>query len=173
MKLDRFEDFRTWARDRNLIDGSDPVSQLLKTAEELGELAKGVNKNRLNEIKDGIGDVAVTLVIVAEQWNIGRFELLCNDRFIGNFVHQTNKKMAVLTLLGEIGYIAFLTSRGNTRDIDRVETEAGALTRCIVMLQDIANLHGVTFEECLDVAWAEIKDRKGHMQDGVFIKEGD
>lgn len=27
--------------------------------------------------------------------------------------------------------------------------------------------------ECLQVAWLEIKDRKGRMVDGVFVKEAD
>jgi hypothetical protein len=27
--------------------------------------------------------------------------------------------------------------------------------------------------ECLDQAWNDIKDRKGRMVDGIFIKEGD
>lgn len=89
-----------WARDRNLIDGSDSKSQLLKTMSELGELADAINKRRPTEIKDGIGDVLVTLIIVAAQ-------------------------------------------------------------------------EGLTLGECLEAAYAEIKDRKGRMVNGVFIKEGD
>ena len=27
--------------------------------------------------------------------------------------------------------------------------------------------------DCIDAAWQEIKDRKGAMRDGVWIKEGD
>lgn len=89
-----------WANDRNLILGSDSKSQLLKTMSELGELADGINKRRPAEIKDGIGDVLVTLIIVAAQ-------------------------------------------------------------------------EGLSVEECLAAAYEEIKDRKGRMVDGVFIKEGD
>lgn len=40
---------RQWAEDRNLIEGSDPKSQLLKTMSELGELADGINKGRQAE----------------------------------------------------------------------------------------------------------------------------
>jgi NTP pyrophosphatase (non-canonical NTP hydrolase) len=89
-----------WAEARNLVKGSDPKSQLLKTMSELGELADGINKNRLDEIKDGIGDVTVTLIIVAKQL-------------------------------------------------------------------------GLEFNDCLAAAYDEIKDRKGRMVNGVFIKEGD
>jgi len=56
-----------WATERNLIDGSDPKTQLLKTMSELGELADAINEgDRVGQI-DGIGDVVVTLVIVAAQ----------------------------------------------------------------------------------------------------------
>lgn len=89
-----------WAKDRNLIEGSDSKSQLLKTMSELGELADAINKRRPAEIKDGIGDVLVTLIIVAAQ-------------------------------------------------------------------------EGLTVGECLEAAYEEIKDRKGRMVNGVFIKEGD
>jgi uncharacterized protein YabN with tetrapyrrole methylase and pyrophosphatase domain len=41
----------------------------------------------------------------------------------------------------------------------------------IVVLINIAVRNNVTIEECLQVAYDDIKDRKGKMVDGVFIKE--
>ena len=43
----------------------------------------------------------------------------------------------------------------------------------IVVLINIAERNNVTIEECLMNAWDDIKDRKGRMEDGIFIKEGD
>ena len=43
----------------------------------------------------------------------------------------------------------------------------------IVVLINIAERNNVTLEECLLKAWDDIKDRKGKMVDGIFIKEGD
>jgi len=43
----------------------------------------------------------------------------------------------------------------------------------IVVLINIAERNNVTIEECLLNAWDDIKDRKGKMVDGIFIKEGD
>lgn len=43
----------------------------------------------------------------------------------------------------------------------------------IVVLLNIAERNNVTLEECLEQAWNDIKDRKGRMVDGIFIKEGD
>lgn len=65
--LDLVEKIEQWAHARNLVEGSDAKTQLLKTMEELGELAKAVGKNDKPQIIDGIGDVIVTLVIVALQ----------------------------------------------------------------------------------------------------------
>jgi NTP pyrophosphatase (non-canonical NTP hydrolase) len=45
---------------------------------------------------------------------------------------------------------------------------------CLVVLNNLAIMNDTTLEECLRVAYNDIKDRKGHMNShGVFIKEGD
>ena len=64
-----------WAEDRNLIDGSNPERQVFKTMEEATELAVAIGRCdgdfiRIDEIKDAIGDVTVTLIIIAEQVGI-------------------------------------------------------------------------------------------------------
>ena len=43
----------------------------------------------------------------------------------------------------------------------------------IVVLINIAERNKLTLKECLEKAWDDIKDRKGEMVDGIFIKEGD
>lgn len=88
-----------WSKDRGL-DTSDPSKQLNKMIEEIGELAQGLNKQNREQIADGIGDVYVTLVILAQQL-------------------------------------------------------------------------GLNLEECINIAYNEIKDRKGKMVNGTFVKEGD
>ena len=54
-----------WATDRNLITPDNAHNQLLKTLEELGETARALLKADKDGIKDGIGDVLVTLAIFA------------------------------------------------------------------------------------------------------------
>jgi Flp pilus assembly protein TadB len=41
----------------------------------------------------------------------------------------------------------------------------------MVVLINIAERNGITISECLRVAYNDIKDRKGMMVDGVFVKE--
>jgi NTP pyrophosphatase (non-canonical NTP hydrolase) len=65
--MKEFESIRQWARDRDLIEGSTPAHQLCKLIEEIGELAEGISKKRLDAVADGIGDSAVVLTILAAQ----------------------------------------------------------------------------------------------------------
>jgi NTP pyrophosphatase (non-canonical NTP hydrolase) len=89
---------RQWAKDRNLIEGSDIKSQFVKLIEEAGELANAIGKKNDIEFADAIGDMFVVLTIMAAQ----------------NRMH---------------------------------------------------------IEDCIDGAWQEIKDRKGKMVDGIFLKD--
>ena len=43
----------------------------------------------------------------------------------------------------------------------------------LVVLINIAKRNDLTLGNCLEVAWNDIKDRKGKMVDGIFVKEGD
>lgn len=97
--MSNLDKIKEWVLARNLQTG-DPRQQMCKTVEELGELANAINKNKINEAKDGLGDVIVTLVCIAEQLQV---------------------------------------------DIN----------------------------ECIDIAYNEIKDRKGKLINGLFVKESD
>ena len=44
---------------------------------------------------------------------------------------------------------------------------------CMVVLTIIAAQNGLNVTDCLQAAYNEIKDRKGRMIDGVFVKEAD
>ena len=99
MSVEAFEaNVEQWAKDRNIIGGTQPKDQMLKLIEELGELSTGLQKNNAFYIEDAIGDCAVVLCIIAAQ--------------------------------------------------------------C-----------GMSFGKCLESAWDEIKDRRGQVINGVFVKE--
>lgn len=93
------EKIEQWVIDRNLHT-QDPKVQMCKTIEELGELAKAINKGDKEKQMDGIGDTVVTLICISEQL-------------------------------------------------------------------------GLKFNDCLDYAYNEIKDRKGKLINGTFVKESD
>ena len=56
-----------WAGNRGLLKHENANRQFLKVAEELGELAAGMARQREDEIVDALGDVFVTLVILSHQ----------------------------------------------------------------------------------------------------------
>ena len=88
-----------WAKERNL-NTADPTKQMLKLAEEFGELAQGMAKNKPDQISDSIGDMYVVMTILSMQL-------------------------------------------------------------------------GLNIGDCIKDAYDEIKDRKGKMINGVFVKEAD
>lgn len=55
-----------WAKEKNLIHPDNAKTQLLKSFEEMGELAEGILKDDIDLITDAIGDVMVTLIILAK-----------------------------------------------------------------------------------------------------------
>ena len=57
----------TWAEERNLLLQENVKSQMLKVVEEIGETARAINRNDIDEIIDGIGDSFVTLIILSFQ----------------------------------------------------------------------------------------------------------
>ena len=104
-RLEEVTRVENWGEERGLLnvekftqDLIDTNAQTLKLMEEVGELAKAVAYRDEQRLKDGIGDCAVVLIILAAQY-------------------------------------------------------------------------GLTFEQCLDHAWDEIKGRTGKLEDGLFKKD--
>ena len=64
-----------WAREKNL-DIAEPEKQMLKVVEEVGEVAAALARNNKNDLRDSIGDVVVTLVILAMQNDMDLYECL-------------------------------------------------------------------------------------------------
>ena len=60
-----------WSKDKNLDKGN-PDRQALKFYEEAGEVGAALSRNKLDDLKDGIGDTVVTLIILAQQhgWSL-------------------------------------------------------------------------------------------------------
>ena len=55
-----------WSFKRNLHQ-AESSKQYLKVAEETGEIAAALARSQHEELKDAIGDVVVTLIILAQQ----------------------------------------------------------------------------------------------------------
>ena len=82
-----------------------------------------------------------------------------------NLIDGSTDKDQFMKLLQEVGELSDSLCKGKDfRD------DVGDI---MVVLINILVRNGVTIDECLEIAYNDIKDRKGKMVDGVFIKEGD
>lgn len=86
-----------WANEKGILKKGTKAGQYRKTVEEVGELGEALISDNLEEVKDAIGDIAVTIIIQA-------------------------------------------------------------------------HMNGLSFQECLDSAYAVISKRKGEMVNGIFVK---
>ncbi len=82
-----------------------------------------------------------------------------------NLIDGSDDKSQFAKLIQEAGELSDNICKG--RD---VRDDIGDM---IVVLLNIAERNKVTLTECLMVAYNDIKDRKGQMIDGVFVKESD
>lgn len=64
-----------WSIDKDLNKGNSHV-QHTKMSEEMGEIASALCRNNIDALRDGIGDVVVTLIILAQQNNMTLYECL-------------------------------------------------------------------------------------------------
>jgi NTP pyrophosphatase (non-canonical NTP hydrolase) len=65
-----------WASDKDILKKENAHKQMLKVLEEIGETAGALLKGKDAEIKDGIGDSFVTLIILSSQLGLDPSECL-------------------------------------------------------------------------------------------------
>ena len=65
-----------------------------------------------------------------------------------------------------------LGSKGKIKQAPKGKVITDDVGDCMVVLSIMAEQEKLTVTECLEHAYNDIKDRKGMMIDGVFVKEG-
>lgn len=151
-----------WAHERNIINGSKPIDQAMKLFSEFGELADNVGKGR--DCRDDIGDCAVVMTIIMAQCGLGFYAYAETLKFISQYELKYN----VAQLGVSIGdFVSDIASNGE------ISNESDAFIWCIEWLNVIALQVGSTLHECIQIAYDDIKCRKGIMLGGIFIKESD
>lgn len=82
-----------------------------------------------------------------------------------NLIDGATQQAQMLKLTEEVGELAAGVARKSELQV------MDGIGDCVVVLTILAAQQGVLIEECVDQAWNEIKDRKGRMENGIFIKE--
>ncbi|MET3616746.1 hypothetical protein ABID14_000366 [Peptoniphilus olsenii] len=152
-----------WGKDRELDKKGTVKSQQVKTCEEISELIIGISKNKIDVIKDSIGDIFVTLVIGNMlDMKLDVFEDYYKEieKNIKTYLEEDKKE--------EIDCLA----QGIT-DVIRNGYYEDTLYYGLANLMAIADIYGLDFVKCVESAYEEIKGRKGRIIDGTFVKEED
>lgn len=178
--LELLEKVEQWAKNRGL-DTVEARTQYTKLIEEQGELGLAIDINNINGesgVKDSLGDYQVTLIIYCL---IRGIDLKKQVEEEGSFwaeyddLAQKHKEEGNFDVNKVFNYLVFSSSRmiaaynrGRSIQLEHLSAE-----RILEDLHEIATEYNTTLEETLEMAYNEIKDRKGKMIDGVFVKEAD
>lgn len=92
----------------------------------------------------------------------GLVESIVSWHYDRNLIDGSTDKDQFLKLMQECGELSDNICKGND-----VADDIGDI---MVVLINIAERNGLSLEHCLSVAYNDIKDRKGFMVDGIFIK---
>ena len=115
-------------------------------------------------------EVVRSIKNVVEQINIMEPETTLN--LIREWVRARNiqtgdPKQQICKTLEELGELASALNKNN------LELAKDGIGDTIVTLIAIAEQLGLDINECLDFAYNEIKDRKGKLINGIFVKDAD
>lgn len=153
-----------WAIDRQLDKKATVIGQIQKTAEEGAELLIGISKNNQELLKDSIGDVFVTLVI-GNMINHNHDILSLYDGakvMAGKLDIKDNKMYYMSNISGQIWNLFLLGTYS--------ESFIYGTLKVLVLT---ARYYGYSLEDCVEMTYKEIADRKGRVIDGTFVKESD
>lgn len=82
-----------------------------------------------------------------------------------NLIAGSDLKSQFVKLIEEAGELANSIAKQDDCEF------ADAIGDMFVVLTIMAAQNGMQIEDCIDGAWQEIKDRKGKMVDGIFLKD--
>lgn len=149
-----------WGTDRNFYGegGATYTGQWMKLVEEFGELVLGLNKKKPELIKDAIGDMVVVLVHMAK------------------LTKTTTFNLSIETLYASANYFGVHTQVYYLLDnINKsLQPQTTYFRRILELLINLAKKElNLPLFDCVLASYIEIKDRKGKMIDGKFVKEQD
>jgi hypothetical protein len=146
-----------WGTDRNFYgeDGATYTGQWMKLVEGFGELVLGLNKNKPKLIKDALGDMVVVLVHMAKLTKTSTFNLSIETLYAASNYFGVHTQVYYL-----LGYIN-----------KSLQPENICFRRILEVLINLAKKElDLPLFDCVLASYIEIKDRKGKMIDGKFVK---
>ena len=154
---------KKWFIDRDLEHGGRLDKQALKLSEEFGELCAGYLKQNEKLTKDSIGDCAVVIVGLALLIDVDVHSIFKSADGV-----RPREAMESFKLLN-----ANISEFQLSQDLASKEMCRHNLVRAVAYLKSISKAFDYDFVDCFEIAYNEIKDRKGKWNDGTFVKEED
>ena len=155
-----------WAKEREIYEELTPFDELLKTHEEVGELIKACYGDYKPAIQDAIGDVMVTLI------NYCYFKKIDFVKVYEQIQYDDSEAINIYCALTVNDIIAFFL-----RDLFYSWNKSLKVTIFSTVSNILKNLHNITInentslEECLNIAYNEIKNRTGRIINRKFVKD--
>lgn len=159
-KMNLEEKVQQWFVDRNLHEAN-PVKQFLKLMEESGELFEGIAKDKSELIYDALGDIQVVLIGLEQQIKNGA-QISANQ--------QELEFLLMVSSLGNIAQKLYSHVCHNETQMPLIQSDLMFIGSVIT---SVSLFNKTDADSCLQIAYDVIKDRKGKMVDGVFVKEED
>ena len=155
-----------WAKERKIYEQLTPFDELLKTHEQVGELIKACYDNDKTAIQDAIGDVMITMI------NYCYFIKLDAIKHINQAVDLSVTGYYTISYVinahNALGRLISLYVWNEGKEIS--EPSGLRVFSILHYLNGIAHLEGTTLEECLNLAYNEVKNRTGKIINRKFIK---
>ena len=156
-----------WAKERKIYEQLTPFDELLKTHEEVGELIKACYDNDKPAIQDAIGDVMVTLINYCHFIKVDITRSIKQARDLS--VSDNDTMLSVINAYNALGRLMSVYMWNEGKEIS--EPSELRVFSILHYLNGIAHLEGTTLEECLNIAYNEIKNRTGRIINRKFIKD--
>jgi len=161
------EKVKQWSKDRGITINGKSTTQMLKLVSEYSEIYEAYFEDDIDLLKDAIGDCTVVLInlneLINKEGNLNHKIdwTKVENKKVDSSILQAKTMMTLGKLADDIGKSYY------EKASEKIEIMLG-------QLNSLAELNEINFVDCLELAYNEIKDRKGFLnENGNFIKSTD
>ena len=154
--------------------------ECILTAESIGWIMKNIKKSMYNEGRCYVYNKAFSrwfdnnnpyprtgglFPTGVNERKVSRFDLIRMWAMDRGLYSGGDTKTQTLKLVEEAGEICRAVLKGDKEEV------IDGIGDCVVVLTNLAELAGTSIEDCIDLAYNEIKNRTGKMSNGTFKKD--
>lgn len=156
-----------WGVEKGIINGTEiaKFKQFAKVVEEWNsETLADIEKQDEKKIIDGIGDTCVTIIILAEQngLKVASFNPALMDYLKNDVKYGQDLDAAIYQVSVHIGKIGKSLLKGDALNF------GSQVVKVLFFLSEVALWFNTNLTNCLEIAYNEIKDRKGKTKRYIY-----